>query len=429
MKTKLLSILALGLACGTISASAQGAGVGLKQLADGFVSPTALVSLPGAEGKLLVADQIGTIWILDKEGKREEKPFLDLTSKLTKLNQGFDERGLLGLVLHPDFKNNQKFYVYYSAPKSETAPTDFDHTSHLSEFVAKEEILSTERVLLKIDQPYFNHNGGSIQFGPDGFLYIAMGDGGEANDVGRRPEIGNGQYLDTLLGKILRIDVNADKEYKIPADNPFVGKTGVRPEIFAYGLRNPWRMSFDRGGKRELFAADVGQAAYEEVNIVVKGGNYGWRIREGFHCFNPKSPKNAPEECPKTGANGEPLLDPIFEYKNFGAFPKDPEAKGTSITGGYIYRGKALANLQGNYIFADWSRLWVKADGVIFAASRSEQGKTWKMQPIELTSHPKGVGGYVVSFGEDADGELYVLTNGANGLIGKNGKVHKLVPM
>ncbi|MGV3772194.1 MAG: PQQ-dependent sugar dehydrogenase [Verrucomicrobiales bacterium] len=429
MKTTLLSILALGLAGGTISAAEQGGGVGLKQIADGFVSPTALAPLPGSEGKLLVADQVGTITVLGKDGQREEKLFLDLKSKLTKLNQGFDERGLLGLALHPDFKNNSKFYVYYSAPKAENAPADFDHTSHLSEFTAKGDVLATEKVLLKIDEPYFNHNGGSLQFGPDGFLYIATGDGGDANDVGRRPEIGNGQSLDTLLGKILRIDVNSEKGYKVPSDNPFVGKQGVKPEIFAYGFRNPWRMSFDRGGKHELFAADVGQDAYEEVNVVIKGGNYGWRIKEGFHCFNPKDPKNAPATCAETGAHGEPLLDPIFEYKNFRAFPKDPEAKGISITGGYIYRGKALANLQGNYIFADWSKQWVKGDGVIYSASRSEQGKTWKIQPVELGSHPKGLGGYVVSFGEDADGELYVLTNGANGLIGKNGKVHKLVPM
>jgi hypothetical protein len=429
VKRTLLSILAIGFAHAMLSGAEPGNGVGLKLFADGFVSPTVLIPLPGTDGKLLVADQIGTVSVLDKDGKKEEQLFLDVRPKLAKLNEGFDERGLLGLALHPDFKKNAKFYVYYSAPRQASAPEDWDHTAHLSEFVARGDALSTERLLLKVDKPYFNHNAGCLQFGPDGYLYLSTGDGGDGNDMGKRPETGNGQNLNTLLGKILRIDVNSDKGYKIPADNPFVGKEGVRPEIFAYGLRNPWRMSFDRGGKHELFAADVGQDSFEEVNIIIKGGNYGWRIREGFHCFDPKNPKVAPENCAATGANGEPLLDPIFEYKNFRAFPKDPEAKGTSITGGFVYRGKALANLQGNYIFADWSKAWVPGNGVIFAANRSEQGKAWKMQQLDLAGHPKGVGAYVVAFGEDAEGELYVLTNDLNGLMRKNGKVQKLVPM
>lgn len=401
----------------------------LKLVAQGFVSPTTVVEVPGSDGALLVADQAGTVHKVNKEGKLEEKLYLDLRPKMTTLNQAFDERGLLGLALHPDFARTKKLYVAYSAPRRENVPTDWDHTMHISELKADETggKLDSEKVLLQIDQPYFNHNGGSMAFGPDGFLYISIGDGGNANDIGRgRSDIGNGQDTTTLLGKILRVDVNSGDPYGIPKDNPFVGKKG-RPEIYAYGFRNAWRISFDRGGKRELFAADVGQDLYEEVDIVVKGGNYGWNIREGLHCFDPKNPKKSPDDCPKVGRDGEPLIDPIFEYKSFRSFPKDPEGKGISITGGYVYRGKTLPQFEGKYLFADWSRNWVKADGVFYVASRQGDGK-WTLEEAKPASHPNGLNAYITSFGEDSQGELYVMTNDSNGLVGKTGKVYKLVP-
>jgi glucose/arabinose dehydrogenase len=401
--------------------------VALKKISEGFVSPTVLSQLP--DGRLLVGDQVGTVHILGSTGKvGDDALFLDLRPKLAKLNQGFDERGLLGLALHPQFKENGKLYVHYSAPKRPEAPADWDHTSHISEFkAAKDKVdLASERLLLQIDQPFFNHNSGRMTFGPDGYLYIASGDGGNANDQGKRPETGNGQNLETFLGKILRIDVNKGQPYGIPQDNPFVGGKG-KPEIYAYGLRNPWAISFDRGGKHELFAADVGQDRFEEVNIIVKGGNYGWNLREGFGCFDPKAPKNPPEDCPKKGANGDPLLDPILAYKSFRAFPKDPEATGISVTGGYVYRGKALPELQGKYIFADWSRNWAVADGVLLVASPGKDGK-WTFQPLEVEGFEKpGIKAYVTAFGEDNDGELYVLTNGRNSLTGTTGKAYKLV--
>jgi glucose/arabinose dehydrogenase len=424
MKQMLLGLLTIvfGLGAGAADSAPK---VVLKEIATNFVSPTVLAQLP--DGRTLIGDQVGTIHVLGTDGKLSEEPFLDLRPKLAKLNQGFDERGLLGLALHPQFKENGKFYVYYSAPKRAETPADWDHTSHVAEFKVSGGKVDekSERVLLQVDQPFFNHNCGRMAFGPDGFLYIAIGDGGNANDRLKRPEIGNGQSLDTLLGKILRIDINKGEPYAIPQDNPFAGGKG-KPEIYAYGLRNPWGMTFDRGGKHELFAADVGQDRFEEVNIIVKGGNYGWNIREGFGCFDPKASTRPPEDCPKKGANGEPLLDPILAYKNFKGFARDPEATGISITGGYVYRGKEVPGLEGKYVFADWSRNWAKPDGVMLVASRS--GEKWTWQPLEVEGQTKGsVATYVTAFGEDNSGELYVLTNGRNTLTGKTGKVYKIV--
>jgi len=411
-------------------------GIGLQLIAEGFTSPTTLIPLDDGSGRLLVADQLGVVYVLGKDGAKAEQPFFDVRSRLAKLNEGFDERGLLGLALHPHFKENRKVYVTYSAPLRKEAPTDWDNTLHVSEFKVAESDPArldpgSERVLLEIDKPYFNHNAGCIAFGPDGYLYISVGDGGNANDEGKghSPQ-GNGQDTTVLLGKILRIDADKGSPYAIPSDNPFVdGKKG-RPEIFSYGMRNAWRISFDRGGNHELFVGDVGQTMYEEVDIITKGGNYGWNIREGFHCFNQKDPLHPLEDCPKTGAAGEPLLDPILEYKNINGHRKDPEARGISVTGGYVYRGKALPQLAGKYVFADWSRNFALPDGALFVATRpgSAGEKKWTLEPLELVS-PKKLGVFIVAFGQDADGELYVLTNGRNMITGNTGKVYKLVPM
>ncbi|HTG45354.1 MAG TPA: PQQ-dependent sugar dehydrogenase, partial [Verrucomicrobiae bacterium] len=311
---------------------------------------------------------------------------------------------------------------------------DWDHTMRLSGFTANADGLTanaeSEQVVLQVDKPYFNHNGGCIQFGPDGFLYLSTGDGGNGSDQGKRPPEGNGQNLQALLGKILRLDINeSGKPYGVPRDNPFVGKQ-ARPEIWAYGLRNPWRMSFDSGGNHDLFAADVGQDSFEEVNIIRKGGNYGWNVREGFHCFDPKDTTHAPTNCPTIAANGEPFVDPILEYKNFKAHQKDPDAQGISITGGFVYRGKALRALQGKYIFADWSRVWIKPEGVLFAATSGQRKNApWTWERIKPASHPEGLDFYITGFGEDSNRELYLFANSSNGLVGTTGKVYKLVPM
>ena len=448
LRSRIIALLALG--C-LLSVSAPAASttedkpsVALQQIAEGFTSPLTVVSLDDGSGRVLIADQVGTIHILNKDGRLSGQLSLDLRDKMAKLNSGFDERGLLGLALHPRFKANRQLYVYYSAPRSSTAPTNWDHTSHVSEFKVLADDFArvdaaSERVLLKIDQPQFNHNGGRLLFGPDGFLYIGTGDGGGANDgvgsaqneIGHSPQ-GNGQDTTTLLGKILRIDVDKGSPYAIPSDNPFAdGKQG-RPEIYAYGLRNPWGISFDRGGAREFFAADVGQNLYEELNIVVKGGNYGWRVREAHVAFDPKKPNEPPADSPKTDALGKPFIEPILWYKHPARNKIDPtKLEGISITGGYVYRGKAIKSLQGKYVFADWSRSWALPDGVFFTATRQGKGSEtkWNLESLPVsTANGAKLGAYIVSFGEDDQGELYVMTNGRNSLTGQTGKVFKMVP-
>ncbi|MDD4455585.1 MAG: PQQ-dependent sugar dehydrogenase, partial [Candidatus Methanomethylophilaceae archaeon] len=266
--------------------------VGLELVAGGFTMPVALASPADGTGRLFVADLPGIIRVIDAGGLLLDEPFLDITGRVVGLRPGYDERGLLGLAFHPEFAENGRFFVYYSAPLRAGAPEGWDHTSQISEFAVSaggenRADPDSERVILEVDQPQSNHNGGSIAFGPDGYLYIPLGDGGGARDVGPgHPPGGNGQDVETLLGKILRIDVDGPEPYGIPADNPFVGKPG-RDEIYAYGLRNPWRMTFDPGGEHRLFAADAGQYLWESVKMIVPGGNHGWNLREGNHAFDP----------------------------------------------------------------------------------------------------------------------------------------------
>jgi glucose/arabinose dehydrogenase len=421
-----------------VSAAADApAPVGLQTVAEGFVSPLNLATLPDGSGRLVIADQTGVVRVLGRDGKLREEPYLDLRERMTKLNEGFDERGLLGLVYHPGFNPNRKLYIYYSAPRRGNLGTNWDHTARLSQFQVTTDgskvDLRTEKVLLEIDEPQMNHNCGRLAFGPDGMLYFGVGDGGGANDneFGHAAGTGNGQDTKTLLGKILRIDVNKGTPYAIPTDNPFAdGKQG-RPEIYAYGLRNPWGISFDRGGSRELFAVDVGQNLYEELNIIVKGGNYGWRAREGVHGFDPTKPNEPPADPPKADALGRPFVDPVAEYKHPPRNKIDPKAvQGISVTGGYVYRGKALPQLQGKYVFADWSRTWALPDGILLTATRDGEGSgaKWTLDLLPVSAPNGKIGAYIVAMGEDAEGELYLLTNGRNSLTGQTGKVLKLVP-
>lgn len=407
----------------------------LQEVAIGFTSPLNAIPLPDSSGRVLIGDQVGTIHVLNKDGSLAPELFADLAPRMVQLKPAFDERGLLGIALHPKFADNRRVFLYYSAPLRASAPTNYDHTSRLAEFKAPAGDplhldLSSERTLLEIDEPQFNHNGGRLAFGPDGYLYVGVGDGGNANDEGdgHAPE-GNGQNLATLLGKILRLDVDSGTPYSIPKDNPFVGMPPVKPEIFAYGLRNPWGISFDRAGRRELFAADVGQNLFEEVNIIAKGGNYGWRVREAFEGFNPKNPNQIATNAPTRDATGRPFIDPIFAYKHPPRGKLDPaQTVGISVTGGYLYRGKALPHLVGKYVCGDWSRNWALPDGVFFVATRpTTDSGPWKLEFLNVKIPGSGrLGGYITAFGEDADGELFVLTNGRNSLTGKTGKVYKL---
>ena len=287
--------------------------VGLELVAEGLNSPVAATSATDGSGRLFIVDRIGVVRIVSPEGELLEQPFLDLRDRMVGLRGQYDERGFLDLEFHPRYEENGRFFVYYSAPADQDAPAGWDNTSHVSEFVVSaadrnRADLGSERIIMRVHQPQSNHDGGQVLYGPDGYLYISLGDGGGGNDVGPgHPPIGNGQDFTTLLGSILRIDVDHGDPYAIPPDNPFVGQEG-REEIFAYGLRNPWRMSFDAGGERELFAADVGQNLWEEVDIIRKGGNYGWNIKEGTHSFDPSNPDQSPDQSPETGAHGEPLI-------------------------------------------------------------------------------------------------------------------------
>lgn len=396
--------------------------VGLEPVAGGFTMPVALASPADGTGRLFVADLPGVIRVIDA-GVNE--PFLEITDRVVDLRTGYDERGLLGLAFHPEFRENGRFFVYYSAPLRAGAPAGWDHTSRVSEFSAATPDRAdpdSERVILEVDQPQANHNGGSIAFGPDGCLYIPLGDGGGARDVGRgHAPGGNGQDLGTLLGKILRIDVDGAEPYGIPADNPFVGRAG-RDEIYAYGLRNPWRMTFDAGGGHRLFAADAGQLLWESVKIIVPGGNHGWNLREGNHAFDPENPYESPAEVPRAGRRGEPLIDAIIEYPN----ANQPGGIGAVVIGGYVYRGKALPGLSGRYVFGEWSRAGADGDGIIFVATEKPGGR-WDFTEVEVAGSGT-MGAYLLAFGEDADHELYVLTAENRGPAGKTGRVHRIVP-
>jgi hypothetical protein len=287
---------------------------------------------------------------------------------------------------------------------------------------------------MEIDQPQMNHNGGQIVFGPDGFLYIPLGDGGAADDVGEghvedwydANAGGNGQDVEqNLLGSILRIDVDQGEPYAIPSDNPFADSP--MPEIWANGFRNPFRMSFDRGGEQQLFVGDVGQNMWEEVSVVTAGGNYGWNVKEGTHCFSTANPNQSLPSCPSATASGDPLIDPILEY----AHPGGGGLGGLSVIAGYVYRGNALPALTGRYIFGDWSTAFDTPNGHLFVATPGTNG-TWVMSALSIANResadPGNIGEFVLSLGQDAAGELYVLTTDQPGPSGTTGKVYRLVP-
>jgi glucose/arabinose dehydrogenase len=427
----LVSVLMLGLAAGSADAIQK---VKLQLVAETLVHPMVMLDVPDGSKRKFIAEQTGTILILMPDGKLAPTPFIDLSKKIVKLDWEFDERGLLGLAFHPKFKENGKFYVVYTAPvRSDAARRPrllFCCTNYLSEFrVSKTDPnkadMATERIVYFWDKPQFNHNGGAILFGPnDGYLYVSIGDGGWANDnnpIGHTPKIGNSQDLKTNLGKIVRIDVDSAQPYAVPKDNPFVGRTDALPEIWSYGWRNAWRISFDAGGKRELFAADVGQNKWEYVKIVTKGSNAGWNRIEGSHCFNPDDPSNAntPETCDKTG-----LTMPIIEYGNLNVIK---DGKGISITGGYVYRGKLFPKLVGSYVFGDWSKTFSERNGVLLVAHPPTQGSgPWTIEDVQVTNMT--FNSYVLSFAEDSDGEVYVLASDNTAPGRANDRIYKIVP-
>src|SRR3954454_2122148 len=282
------------------------ADVEVETVARGLTAPVGLVALPGAHGRALVVEQTGLVSLLDL-GSGTKTEFLDLRDRVVPLMPDYDERGLLGLAFHPDFATNGRMFAYYGAASPAASPAVQDHVNVLSEFHVDPAHPGTadaasEQVILQFGQPQFNHSGGGLGFGPDGLLYLGTGDGGGQGDAseGHSPQ-GNAQDLQKLNGKILRIDVDGTKPYAIPADNPFAGGGAGRPEIYAWGFRNPWRLTWEPGGARRLLVSDVGYGRYEELDDVVKGANYGWRIREGRHCLDVAQPLIETDACPSTG--------------------------------------------------------------------------------------------------------------------------------
>ncbi len=415
--------------------------VGLMLVAEGFSAPVALVPAPDDSGRLFVVDQTGQVRLIAADGQVMEEPFLDIQDRMVSLEPGYDERGLLGMAFHPDFAENGRFFVYYSAPLRSEAPSDWDHTSHLSEFAVSTDNpdmadADSEQIILQVDQPQGNHNAGSITFGPDGYLYVPLGDGGAADDVAlghvddwyEENEGGNGQDLaQNLLGSILRLDVDNVAEgelYAIPQDNPFADQAGAEL-VWAIGFRNPYRMAFDMGGDQALYVGDAGQNLWEEVSIVESGGNYGWNVKEGTHCFSTANPNESLDQCPEMDADGRPLIDPILEYQNGNA-----GGLGLVVIGGNVYRGSAMPEWDGRYIFGDWSTGFGQPDGTLFIATASAaEGELWTMEELMVAGNDNGrLNEYLLSFGQDNDGEIYILTSETSGPTGSTGKVYRLVP-
>ena len=374
-------------------------------IADGYKKPVFITSYPNNAKLLYIVEQAGLIKIIN-DGKKLSRPFFDINKRVVNPNRPGDERGLLGFAFHPNHTNNGKFYINYM---------DNDGNTIISEFSTNSELRAdhkSERIILKLKQPYGNHNGGDIQFGPDGYLYISIGDGGKAGDP-----LNAGQDLSSLFGKIIRIDIE-QKPYGIPKSNPFFGQKDKREEIWAWGLRNVWRFSFDKQ-TGDKYLADVGQNKWEEVNFEPassKGGlNYGWRIMEANHCYDPK------ENCPTEG-----LIKPIIEYPNDANHPafafriieelsfSETDVEGCSVTGGYVYRGQRIKSMQGQYIFGDycsgniWTLKVVNGKAINFK-NRTEE---INIGGGEFTT-------YISSFGQDSDGEIYI--------IDYNGGIYKLI--
>lgn len=340
--------------------------------------PVLITGAGDGTSRIFVATEYGTVhcW-KNSPSANKMTTFLDIHDRV-QYDDKTNEEGFLGLAFHPKFKQNGEFFVYYSAkPTKEHPHLSVISRFHVSAADPKRADPASEEVVLKIPQPYWNHNGGTIVFGPDGYLYIGLGDGGLAND----PH-GNGQNLKTLLGSILRIDVDhkdAGRNYAIPKDNPFVDRgDGARGEIWAYGIRNVWRIAFDRE-TGELWAGDVGQDLWEEIDIITRGGNYGWNLREGKHKFGPNGSEPRPE-----------LIEPIWDYNH---------SVGKSITGGNVYRGTMVPELKGSYLYADY------VTGQIWALRYDAKSK---LVVANRTIRAKGEP--ILSFGEDDDGETYFLT-------------------
>jgi len=424
--------------------------VTLTTLMSGLVSPVGGAVAPGISNRIYVLDQTGKVWALYVSGPNSGKAsvFLDVTSRLVPLGLfaplNYDERGLLGIAFHPDYQTNGLFYTFTSEPAAGHTPdfttrkaarsplktNEVEEQSVITEWHVTGGVvdLNSARELLRIGKPQFNHNGGALAFGRDKMLYISLGDGGNENDEGSGHAIGgNGQSLaaNNVLGKILRIDPlgrsSANQGYGIPADNPFIGKTGA-DEIYARGFRNPYRMSFDTGTGK-LWAGDVGQNDIEEADVVTKGRNYGWPVKEGTFLFDDGACLNPPHAFVYQDSPGVParFADPIAEYDHVDSATA-PETR-VAIVGGFVYRGSRIPSLKGHYIFGDYSaEIGDAAAGHMFMLNGSNQVR----ELVARNRNPLALA--VLGWVQDARGEVYLLANGTGTLNGTTGMVLRIDP-
>ncbi|SEP91157.1 PQQ-dependent sugar dehydrogenase [Natrinema salaciae] len=500
----------------------EGPEIGLQTVAEGMTAPTDMAVAGEEQDRYYVADQTGELWVVTDEGLQDE-PFLDVSDRMVELGtfQGeyadpeseYDERGLLGVEFHPEFAENGRFFVHYSAPPNGETPNGWSHVEVVSEFQAEDTSRAdpeSERVLMEFQKPQYNHDAGPMAFGPDGYLYVPMGDGGGANDdmLGHVDDWydgnagGNGQDVsENLLGGIHRIDVDSegeDRPYGIPDDNPLVGEEDGLDEYYAWGMRNPFGITFDSDGR--LFSSDAGQNLFEEVNLVEAGGNYGWNVKEGTHCFSTDSPSEPPEDCPDAAPDeppydGQELQDPIVEYPHvYGE-----QTVGITVIGGHVYEAGDVGDLEGKYVFGDWTADPARQspDGTLIAASEPDDGgdrvagdadgnvtdamnatdgnatdenatdgnatdemnatdgnatdgnataadagsggqadgevvprdELWDMEELQVAGTEDGSFPYFVrQFGQDADGNVYVLANQVGVPEGDTGAVMQIVP-
>jgi glucose/arabinose dehydrogenase len=423
--------------------------VKLTSVAEGLTAPNWGIAAPGEAGRLFVTDQNGIIWAINlTDGQKTV--FADLNGLLVPLGfQGpntFDERGLLGLAFHPGYQTNGLLYTFTSEPVG--GPADFstlpagtpaNHQSVVREWrvAAPGNPLpvvdgNSSRVILRIDKPRFNHNGGALNFGADGLLYVSIGDGGGADDQGIGHSVqGNGQDRGNVLGKILRIDPDgrnaSNQQYSIPADNPFASAAqggqagcadGVCDEIYAYGLRNPFRFSFD-AANGALYAGDAGQNDIEEVDVIRPGANLGWPVREGSFCFNANGDEagfvSRSGSCSRTG-----MTPPVAQYDH---------DDGTAVIGGFVYRGSNIRSLRGRYVFGDYAKPSAREGRLLFLTGRNIAGnnRVRRSGLAEMRIQGRqGLGLFLLGFAQDAQGELYVLGNRTGNPFGLTGGVWKI---
>ncbi|MFT4726156.1 MAG: glucose/arabinose dehydrogenase [Granulosicoccus sp.] len=414
-----------------------------RLLVENLVAPIDLATIPDDSGRRLILDQAGLVHLLNADDTVSKTPFLDITDRLLPVREDFEERGLLGMAIHPEYRINGRFFVTYTAPLSMDASMNWSHTRIVSEFTINSEIpdqinKESERILIKQNWPSRKHNGGALAFGPDGYLYIGFGDGGGIHGVG--PETLNDAYnvpknrlswdstaqdLQSLFGKILRIDVDHGYPgYAIPEKNPLVNSLG-KDEIYAWGFRNPYRLSFDSNGSSTFYITAVAETLWEAVYQVSEPGNYGWPVREGTHCFDRTRPLDPPDFCEieVDSVTDKPIYDPVVEYPNMSVQREgstvDLAGVGTAVVGAVMLRGTGFGDLVDHLLIADWSSDFRNPSGQLFVA-KENSGKLWAMDKISQLDTR------IVALVRDTDERVYVMTNENYGPYGNTGKIYLL---